>query len=236
MEGQRWDRTPERSYRSPKRHRQSLRQRLGPPRSRTHRSAPHAPDPRPTKVCPHCRSDVVVWLSQCAASITNAIRTAASMAGEARNQRMPDEVAILRPNEQGRPCRRAGRTRAILPIRRRASGRPRHSRRTLARIQGAFHRGVPATADPLLARLVARRADPAAVMRATVELPDPFQLFELGSERMRARLSALPRSILLEIVTAFELNPAGKSLAWLSDRQLVTFIVTATEVQLRQGR
>jgi hypothetical protein len=103
-------------------------------------------------------------------------------------------------------------------------------------VQGAFHRGVPATADPLLARLVARRADPAAVMRATVELPDPFQLFELGSERMRARLSALPRSILLEIVTAFELNPAGKSLAWLSDRQLVTFIVTATEVQLRQGR
>jgi len=103
-------------------------------------------------------------------------------------------------------------------------------------LQGAFHRGIPATGDPLLARVVARRADPAAVTRATVELPDPFQLFELGSERMRARLSALPRSILLAIISAFELNPAGNSLAWLSDRQLVTFIVTATEVQIRQGR
>ena len=103
-------------------------------------------------------------------------------------------------------------------------------------LQGAFHRGIAATGDPLFARVVARRADLAAVTRATVELPDPFQLFELGSERMRARLSALPRSILLAIITAFELNPAGNSLAWLSDRQLVTFIVTATEVQIRQGR
>jgi hypothetical protein len=65
--------------------------------------------------------------------------------------------------------------------------------------------------------------------------PHPFQLYTLGVERMRARLSALPPVTLLEIITAFELNPAGKSLIWLSDRQLVTFIVTATEVQVRQG-
>ena len=103
-------------------------------------------------------------------------------------------------------------------------------------VEGAFSRAVAATSDALLTRLVARRAEMAAAVRAKVDLPDPFQLFALGAERMRARLNALPRSTLLEIITAFELNPAGKSLVWLNDRQLVTFIVTATEVQLRQGR
>ena len=103
-------------------------------------------------------------------------------------------------------------------------------------VEGAFSRAVAATSDALLTRLVARRAEMAAAVRAKVDLPDPFQLFALGAERMRARLNALPRSTLLEIITAFELNPAGKSLVWLDDRQLVTFIVTATEVQLRQGR
>lgn len=33
-----------------------------------------------------------------------------------------------------------------------------------------------------------------------------------------------------------DLNPARVSLAWLSDTQLVTFIVTATEAQALQGR
>jgi hypothetical protein len=103
--------------------------------------------------------------------------------------------------------------------------------------EGAFSRAVAATTDPLLARIVARRAETtAAAIRATEGLPDPFQLYTLGPERMRARLSALPRVTLLEIIVAFELNPAAKSLAWLNDRQLVTFIVTATEVQIRQGR
>ena len=103
-------------------------------------------------------------------------------------------------------------------------------------VEGAFVRADIGTNDAVRARLVARRAEMAAAVRAKVDLPDPFQLFALGAERMRARLNALPRSTLLEIITAFELNPAGKSLAWLNDRQLVTFIVTATEVQLRQGR
>jgi hypothetical protein len=103
-------------------------------------------------------------------------------------------------------------------------------------VEGAFSRAVAVTDSPNRP-IVATRADTvAAAVRATVDLPDPFDLYSLGQERMRARLSALPRVTLLEIVTAFELNPAGKSLAWLSDSQLVTFIVTATEVQIRQGR
>ena len=104
-------------------------------------------------------------------------------------------------------------------------------------VEGAFSRAVPDTSDRLRPRIVATRAEAvAAAVRAMVDLPDPFELYTLGPDRMRARLSALPRVTLLEIITAFELNPAGKSLAWLSDHQLVTFIVTATEVQIRQGR
>jgi hypothetical protein len=104
-------------------------------------------------------------------------------------------------------------------------------------VEGAFSRAVAAASDALRTRVVARRAETlAAALRATVDLPDPFQLYAFGPDRMRARLGALPGATLLEIIAAFELNPAGKSLAWLSDRQLVTFIVTATEVQIRQGR
>jgi hypothetical protein len=103
-------------------------------------------------------------------------------------------------------------------------------------VQGAFQRAVAATPDSLGSRVVARRAVVAAVESATTELPDPFELIQLGTDRMRARLNALPRTTLLSIIVAFGLNPAGKSLAWLSDRQLVTFIVTATEVQTGQAR
>ena len=68
------------------------------------------------------------------------------------------------------------------------------------------------------------------------ELPDPFDLYASGVTSMRVRLATLPRSMLLDTIDAFGLNPAGKSLAWLSDGQLVTFIVTAVEVQSRSGQ
>ena len=103
-------------------------------------------------------------------------------------------------------------------------------------VQGAFQRAVAATPDLLGSRVMARRAVMAAVESATTDLPNPFELIQLGTDRMRARLNALPRVTLLSIIAASGLNPAGKSLTWLSDRQLVTFIVTATEVQTRQTR
>jgi hypothetical protein len=103
-------------------------------------------------------------------------------------------------------------------------------------VQGAFTRAVTATAAVTASRLVAKRVDEAAIVAATVDLPDPFRLFTLGREAMWARLNAWPRWTLLNIIAASNLNPAGKSLAWLSDRQLVTFIVTAVEAQLLAGR
>ena len=103
-------------------------------------------------------------------------------------------------------------------------------------VQGAFARAVIATVAGGESRVVARRVDEAAAMAATVDLPDPFRLFTEGREAMRARLNAWPRATLLNIIAASNLNPARKSLAWLSDRQLVTFILTAVEAQLSAGR
>ena len=104
-------------------------------------------------------------------------------------------------------------------------------------VQGAFPRAVAATADARGSRVAAQRVtSAAAVAAATVDLPDPFELYRHGRETMRARLGALPRSTLLNIIAANELNPARKSLAWLSDRQLVTFVVTAVEAQFAAGR
>ena len=103
-------------------------------------------------------------------------------------------------------------------------------------VQGAFARAVAATAADTESRRVAERADQAAAVAATVDLPDPFRLYAEGRETMRARLNAWPRAILLNIIAASNLNPAGLSLAWLSDLQLVTFIMTAVEAQLSAGR
>jgi hypothetical protein len=76
----------------------------------------------------------------------------------------------------------------------------------------------------------------AAADIAAAELPDPFELFALGKMEMRVHLSALPRSTLLAIIDAFGLNPPGKSLTWLTQYQLVIFIITAVEVQSMRRR
>ena len=49
---------------------------------------------------------------------------------------------------------------------------------------------------------------------------------------LRQQLGALNRPRLLNIIAAYDLNPAGEDLSWMTDSQLVTFIVTATDVQL----
>ena len=65
---------------------------------------------------------------------------------------------------------------------------------------------------------------------------DPFAVFALGQDALQLQLRSFTRAELLTIIDAHELNPAQLSLAWLSDSQLVTFIVTAIEAQILQGR
>ena len=61
---------------------------------------------------------------------------------------------------------------------------------------------------------------------------DPFELLRAGKATLRAALQGLTRPELLAIIDAYNLNPPGHSLARLTDRQLVVWITTATEVQM----
>jgi len=102
-------------------------------------------------------------------------------------------------------------------------------------VKGAFARAVAATTAATSGRLVARRI-PTATPLLRTEVPDPFESFRLGAMQLRTRLAALPRATLLQIIATHGLNPAGKSLAWLTNAQLVTFIVTAVDAQIRMAK
>jgi hypothetical protein len=65
---------------------------------------------------------------------------------------------------------------------------------------------------------------------------DPFEVLQLGKATLRTRLRRFTRPELLATVEKYNLNPAGKDLSRLSDSQLVTFIITAAEVQALLGR
>jgi len=64
---------------------------------------------------------------------------------------------------------------------------------------------------------------------------DPFDIGSRNLDLLRQQLHALNRPRLLNIIAAYELNPGGEDITWMTDSQLITFIVTATEVQLLKG-
>jgi len=61
---------------------------------------------------------------------------------------------------------------------------------------------------------------------------DPFDIGARSPDVLRQELGALNRPRLLNIIAAFNLAPAATDLSWMSDRQLIQFIVTAVEAQL----
>ena len=65
---------------------------------------------------------------------------------------------------------------------------------------------------------------------------DPFEVGARNLDILRQELGALNRPRLLNIIAAYDLNPAGEDIGWMSDAQLIHFIVTATEVQIQQRR
>ena len=102
---------------------------------------------------------------------------------------------------------------------------------TATYLQGAFARAI----QPRGGRTLIRRSV-TTVTDALVPF-NPFELLPLlGKAALRARLRVLSRPELLAMIRKYDLNPAGKNLTRLSDSQLVTFIVTALEVQTLQGR
>jgi len=81
---------------------------------------------------------------------------------------------------------------------------------------------------------------PVTVVRAAGPAPgpepvlDPFEIGSRNLDQLRQELGALNRPRLLNIITAFDLNPAGDDIQWMSDHQLAHFIVVAVEMQLMQ--
>jgi hypothetical protein len=101
---------------------------------------------------------------------------------------------------------------------------------TQVHLQGAFARAVDISDGGSLVRNY-------ETVIADVAVPfDPFDVLPLGKPALRARLRVLTRPELVAMIQKYDLNPAGKSLTRLSDSQLVTFIVTAVDVQALQGR
>jgi hypothetical protein len=82
----------------------------------------------------------------------------------------------------------------------------------------------------------ARRVHPVAVGPSRPEaVLDPFEIGGRSLDVLRQELGALNRPRLLNIIAAYDLNPRGEDVSWMTDAQLVTFIVTATEVQLSRA-
>lgn len=63
---------------------------------------------------------------------------------------------------------------------------------------------------------------------------DPFEIGGRSLDILRQELSAVGRPRLRNIIAAYDLNPRGEDLEWMSDAQLITFIVTATEARIVQ--
>jgi hypothetical protein len=75
-------------------------------------------------------------------------------------------------------------------------------------------------------------AVPSRVLRREAVL-DPFEIAgQSGLDVLDQELRALNRPRLLNIITEFDLNPRGEDIEWMSDTQLVRFIVVAVETQL----
>lgn len=109
-------------------------------------------------------------------------------------------------------------------------------------LEGALRRA----RSPLTVRVRASEipASETPTPRATTTIPvaqskpepllDPFEIGGRSLDILRQELSALNRPRLLNIIAAYDLNQRGSDVSWMSDAQLVTFIVTATEAQLLQ--
>jgi hypothetical protein len=61
---------------------------------------------------------------------------------------------------------------------------------------------------------------------------DPFEIGSRNLDLLRQELGALNRPRLLNIIAAFDLNPGGDDLNWMSDHQLAHFITVAVETRL----
>ena len=107
-------------------------------------------------------------------------------------------------------------------------------------LEGALHRArhpltvhvtdpdVPLSDAPAPREVVVRTP------RAPEAVLDPFEIGGRNLDILRQELTALNRPRLLNIIAAYDLNPAGEDISWMTDAQLVHFIVVAVDTQLPQ--
>jgi hypothetical protein len=109
-------------------------------------------------------------------------------------------------------------------------------------LEGALHRARNPTTVSVRAFETPLSAEPAprhrTVTTAVPPLPtpvlDPFEIGARNLDILRQELTALNRPRLLNIIAAYDLNPGGEDISWMSDAQLVHFIVVAVDTQLPQ--
>lgn len=109
-------------------------------------------------------------------------------------------------------------------------------------IEGALHRAKRPVV--VRTRVVEEPASDAPAPRAVVvpvqprtlrreAVLDPFEVARhSGLDVLDQELRALNRPRLLNIIDDFALNPGGEDIAWMTDAQLVRFIVVAVETQM----
>jgi hypothetical protein len=107
-----------------------------------------------------------------------------------------------------------------------------HWARTLSDVylSGALDRAVPSRSETAAHRRAVKLAGGATRPERAGAL-DPFKLFALGEHVLQRELQLFKRAALRALITDHALNPAGLDLSKLTRAQLVTFIVTAIEVQ-----
>lgn len=109
-------------------------------------------------------------------------------------------------------------------------------------LEGALHRArnpitIRVRTEPVpLSDAPAPRPVRQPVERATGPEPilDPFEIGARNLDVLRQELTALNRPRLLNIIDACDLNPAREDVSWMTDAQLVHFIVVAVDIQLPQ--
>ena len=108
-------------------------------------------------------------------------------------------------------------------------------------LEGALHRArTPLTVEvrtedpPLSEAPAARRRRVVTLSNQPEPVLDPFDIGARNLDILRQELTALNRPRLLNIIRAYDLNPLDEDIGWMTDEQLVHFIVVAVDLQLPQ--
>jgi hypothetical protein len=108
-------------------------------------------------------------------------------------------------------------------------------------LEGVLHRArnpitvrVRTEATPVSSAPAPRRTTTRPAKTTPEATLDPFDIGSRNLDVLRQELTALDRPRLLVIIEAHDLNPAREDISWMTDTQLVHFIVVAVDVQLPQ--